>query len=52
MAVASKNHKSKLRVLYEVAAIVFLMEKAGAKTIARNCKSAMDYVIKGYDDKL
>lgn len=29
----SKNHKPKLRVLYEVACVGFLMEKAGGKTI-------------------
>jgi len=30
---ASKNHKAKLRVLYEVACVGFLIEKAGGKTI-------------------
>jgi len=51
-AVASPSHKAKLRVLYEVAPVVFLIEKAGGKTVARKCESGMDYVIKSYNDKL
>lgn len=51
-AVASPTHKAKLRVLYEVAPVVFLIEKAGGKTAARKCVSGMDYVIKSYNDKL
>ncbi len=31
---------------------MFLTEKAGGKAVARNFKEAMDYVIKGYEDKL
>jgi sedoheptulose-bisphosphatase len=31
--IASKKHKSKLRVLYEIACVGFLMEKAGGKSI-------------------
>ena len=30
---SSKNHKAKLRVLYEVACVGFLIEKAGGKSI-------------------
>jgi sedoheptulose-bisphosphatase len=52
VAVASPSHKAKLRVLYEVAPVVFLIEKAGGKTVARKCESGMDYVIKSYNDKL
>lgn len=52
VAVASPTHKAKLRVLYEVAPSVFLVEKAKGKTVARKCASAMDYVVKSYNDKL
>jgi len=49
----SKSYKIKLRVLYEVCATCFLVEKAGGKSIARGFpNSAMDYIIKTYDDKL
>lgn len=48
----SKNHKPKLRVLYEVACVGFLVEKAGGKTITTGKVSILDYEIKGYDDKL
>lgn len=51
--VGSKSHKVKLRVLYEISATCFLVEKAGGKSISRGMKdSALDYVIKSYDDKL
>ena len=50
--VASKSHKSKLRVLYEVAAIGYLIEKAGGKTITVGKVSLMDVQIKGYDDRM
>lgn len=51
--VASKSHKVKLRILYEISATCFLIEKAGGRSIGRGFKdSAMDYVIKTYDDKL
>eukprot|EP00599_Poterioochromonas_sp_BG-1_P005057 CAMPEP_0173147844 /NCGR_PEP_ID=MMETSP1105-20130129/9368_1 /TAXON_ID=2985 /ORGANISM="Ochromonas sp., Strain BG-1" /LENGTH=361 /DNA_ID=CAMNT_0014062389 /DNA_START=161 /DNA_END=1246 /DNA_ORIENTATION=- len=42
--VASKNTKSKLRVLYEVAPIGFLVEKAGGKT-SDGDKSVLDIMI-------
>lgn len=49
---SSPSHKEKLRVLYEIAAIAFLIEKAGGKTITRGKGSLMDYVIASYNDKL
>lgn len=52
VAVASPTHKAKLRVLYEVAPVVFLIEKAAGRTVARKLASGMDYVIKSYNDKL
>ena len=39
--VASKSHKSKLRVLYEVDAVGFLIEKANGKTITVGKHSLM-----------
>lgn len=42
--VASKNTKSKLRVLYEVAPIGYLIEKAGGKT-SEGEKSVLDIPI-------
>lgn len=39
--VASKSHKSKLRVLYEVGAVGFLIEKANGKTITVGKHSLM-----------
>ena len=50
--VGSKNHKFKLRALYEAAAVGFLIEEAGGKTISFNKKSLMDYEVKSYDDRL
>jgi len=52
VTVASPTHKAKLRVLYEVAPIVFLIEKAGGRTVARHYQSGLEYVIKSYNDKL
>lgn len=42
---ASKNHKAKLRVLYEVACVSFLTEKAGGKTITNGKGSVMDFEV-------
>jgi len=42
--VASKNTKSKLRVLYEVAPIGYIIEKAGGKT-SEGEKSVLDIEI-------
>jgi sedoheptulose-bisphosphatase len=42
--VASKNTKSKLRMLYEVAPIGYLIEKAGGKT-SEGEKSVLDVMI-------
>lgn len=50
--VGSPNHKCKLRALYEAAALGFLIEKAGGKTITKGKGSLLDYVIQGYDDRL
>ena len=50
--VGSKNHKFKLRALYEAAAVGFLIEKAGGKTISFDKKSLLDYEVKSYDDRL
>jgi sedoheptulose-bisphosphatase len=49
---ASNKFKCKIRVLYEAAALGFLIEKAGGKTITAGKGSLLDYEIKGYDDKL
>jgi sedoheptulose-bisphosphatase len=48
----SVKYECKLRVLYEVAALGFLIEKAGGKTIMAGKGSLLDYEVKGYDDKL
>jgi len=50
--IGSKNHKPKLRVLYEVACVGFLVEKAGGKTISTGKIPISEYEIKSYDDKL
>jgi len=50
--VGSKNHKFKLRALYEAGAVGWLIEKAGGKTISFDKKSLMDYEIRSYDDRL
>lgn len=49
---ASKSHKPKLRVLYEVAAIGYLIEKAGGATIKSGGGSVLDYEVEGYDDRM
>lgn len=41
--VASKSHKSKLRVLYQVGAVGFLIEKAHGKTVTLGKISVLDY---------
>lgn len=41
--VASKSHKSKLRVLYEVAAVGFLIHKAGGGTVTTGGISLLEY---------
>jgi sedoheptulose-bisphosphatase len=41
--VGSKNHKCKLRALYEAAAVGFLMEKANGKTITTGKGSLLDF---------
>lgn len=48
----SAKHKCKLRALYEAAALGFLIEKAGGKTITAGKGSLLDYTVKGYDDRL
>ena len=48
----STKHKCKLRALYEAAALGFLIEKAGGKTITAGQGSLLDYVVQGYDDRL
>lgn len=48
----SAKHKCKLRALYEAAALGFLIEKAGGKTITAGQGSLLDYVVQGYDDRL
>lgn len=48
----SPKYKCKLRALYEAAALGFLIEKAGGKTITAGKGSLLDYEVKGYDDRL
>jgi sedoheptulose-bisphosphatase len=48
----SKNHKAKLRVLYEVACVGFLIEKAGGKTVTIVKIPISEYQIKTYDDRI
>lgn len=43
-------HPSRVRLLYEVAALSFLMEKAGGKT-TDGAKSCLEQVVEGYDQK-
>lgn len=50
--IVSNKHKAKLRVLYEVGPIAFLIEKAGGKTITDGRVSLMEIPIKGYDDRM
>lgn len=49
---SSKNYKAKLRVLYEVACVGFLIDKAGGKTITIGNIPLSEYKVKTYDDKL
>lgn len=49
---ASKSHKAKLRVLYEIAAVGFLIDKAGGRTIINGKKPIKEYEIKTYDDRM
>ena len=51
-SVASPKYPAKLRVLYEVVPICFLIEKAGGKTIGRGLTSALDIVITGFDQRM
>ena len=51
-SVASETHKPKLRGFYEVAALGYLIEKAGGKTLTMGGGSLMDYQINSYDDRL
>jgi sedoheptulose-bisphosphatase len=48
----SQKHKCKLRALYEAAALGYLIEKAGGKTITAGGGSLLDYVSQNYDDRL
>jgi fructose-1,6-bisphosphatase len=41
--IGSVNHKCKLRVLYELAAVAFLIEKAGGKSLTAGKICLMDY---------
>lgn len=50
--IGSNKHKAKLRVLYEVGPIAYLIEKAGGKTISDEKVSLMEFEIKGYDDRI
>lgn len=50
--IGSDKHKAKLRVLYEVGPIAFLIEKAGGKTITDTRVSVLDIPIQGYDDRI
>ena len=40
---ASNNHKAKLRALYEAAALGYLIEKAGGKTITKGKGSLLNF---------
>lgn len=48
----SKNHKCKLRALYEAAALGYLIEKAGGSTITAGKGSLLDFEVQSYDDRL
>lgn len=50
--IGSAKHKCKLRALYEAAAVGFLIEKAGGKSITSGKKSLMEFQLNSYDDKL
>lgn len=47
--ISSVSHKAKLRVLYEVTPIAFLIEKAGGRSVVNGHSSALNHVIKEYD---
>jgi sedoheptulose-bisphosphatase len=49
---ASKTHKAKLRVLYEVACVGFLIDKACGKTITLGKIPVTEYKVKTYGDRL
>jgi sedoheptulose-bisphosphatase len=49
---ASKSHKAKLRVLYEVACVGFLMDKANGKTITTGKIPITEYQVKTYSYRL
>ena len=46
----STQHKVKLRAIYEAAALGYLIEKAGGKTITSGKGSLLDFKITGYYD--
>ena len=50
--VASKSNKAKLRVLYEVAAMGYLFEKAQGKTITNGKIGLLSHVVGGYDERM
>lgn len=50
--IGSKSHKCKLRALYQAAAVGFLIEHAGGRSITTGKKSLMDFEITSYDDRL
>lgn len=49
--VASKSFKSKLRVLYEIAALGFLVHKADGNTVTLNKINLLELEIKTFDDR-
>jgi sedoheptulose-bisphosphatase len=48
----SPKHKAKLRVLYEAAAVGFLIEKAEGATLTKGQVSLMEYVNKSFDERM
>ena len=58
--IPSFKHKAKLRVLYEVACVGFLVQKAGGKCLACKAKKdekenkmdLMQVKVEGYDDRM
>lgn len=50
--VSSPSNKAKLRVLYEVAAIGYLIEKGEGKTITKGKISLLEHVVDGYDERM
>ena len=51
-SIASSKHAAKLRVLYEIIPICFLIEKAGGRTIGRGLSSVLEVEITGYDQRM